>query len=244
MSKITTEDCKNFIKEQFGLTSTVNIKRERKYKDGNGDVMREFSIKGHDNCFIIENKNGELSIINQDNIVAKPVEKESSKEFNAKTFLRRNIKRLENDENGDVMEKFMEETKKLNQTDKIKVANEFYFYFPDMSYGNEAKFIVNGLDTPMIGNNGFRGSESTFCIWFYDSLDSEPDLYVSDILQEMLPDYFDKIDEYHFEIRTNDYTKKLSIKDMIDLLEHLGYKYKDKPEALEESCMLSKLKLK
>lgn len=238
MSKITTEDCKNFIKQHFVLTSTVNIKRDRKYKDANGNVIRVFKLDDSQSCLIKEDCQGQLSLVSEDMVTQK------EKTFNAKTFLRRNIKRLENDEDGDVMEKFMEETKKLNQTDKIKVANEFYFYFPDMSYGNEAKFIVNGLDTPMIGNNGFKGSKSSFCIWFYDSLDSEPDLYVSDILQEMLPDYFDKIDEYHFEIRTNDYTKKLSIKDMIDVLEHLGYKYKDKPEALEESCMLSKLKLK
>jgi hypothetical protein len=243
MTKITTEDCKNFIKEHFGLTSTVNIKRDRKYKDGNGDVIREFSIEGYANCFIRENKNGDLSIINADEIVAKSVESEGLKEFNAKKFIKKNIKRLENDEGDDeeeAMAIFMKETARLSLEDKVKVANEFYFYFPYETYNNMSKFITNGLDTPML----IDGKDS-LCIVFYDSLDSEPDLYVSDILKEILPEYFDKVDEYHFEVDSNDFTKKLSITDMLELLQHYGFTYKNSTEYLDTNgCMLKKLNLK
>ena len=174
------------------------------------------------------------------------VEKNKSEpqEFNAKKFLKKYIKKLENDDDYDTMDNFMKETAALSSENKVKVANEFYFYFPDMSYHNEIQYVVNGLDTPMIGNNGFHGSSTSFCIWFYDSLDSEPDLYVSDILNEVLPSYFDKVDEYHFEIDETSFTKTMTIKYMIELLEHLGFKYKNHPEAGEEGCMLAKLNLK
>lgn len=242
MTKITTEDCKNFIKEHFGLTSTVNIKRDRKYKDGNGDVIRVFNVNDDYTCLIKEDIAGNLSIVSEYNVVEKT--KTTPKEFNAKAFLKKHIKRLEDDEEGEEMEKFMDATQKLTLEDKVKVANEFFFFFPDMTYDNGTKYVTNGLDTPMLGNNGFRGSSTSFCLMFYDSLGSEPDLYVSDILKEILPEYMDKVDEYHFELDTSEFTKKLTINDMISLLDHLGFKYKNNPEMDGEECMLVKLNLK
>jgi hypothetical protein len=243
MSKVTTEDCKNFIKEHYGLTSTVKIKREKKYKDGNGDIIREFSIDGLANCLIKENDHGELFIINAEDLVAKPVKTESVQEFNAKRFLKKHIKKLEEDEGDDDEEEalsvFMKETARLSPENKLKVANEFCFYFPYETYSNMTKFIVNGLDTPMI-----FGKES-LCVVFYDSLDSEPDLLVSHILEEILPEYFHKVDEYHFEMSLNEITKQLTIKDMIAFLENYGFTYKNNTKYLDTNgCMLAKLNLK
>ena len=243
MSKATTEDCKNFIKEHYGLTNTVKIKREKKYKDENNDIIREFSIECYDNCFIIENKNGDLSIINADEIAAKQVKLESVQDFNAKRFLKKHIKKLEEDEREDDEEEalsvFVKETARLSQENKLKVANEFCFYFPYETYSNMTKFIVNGLDTPMI-----FGKE-TLCVIFYDSVDSEPDLLVSHILKGILPEYFHKVDEYHFEINLNEITKNLTISGMIALLEHCGFTYKSSTEYLDTNgCMLKKLNLK
>jgi hypothetical protein len=241
MSKITTEDCKNYIKDQFGLTSTVNIKRDRKYKDANGDVIRVFKFND-ETCLIKEDVLGHLSVVNESDIVEK-AKSDEPKEFNAKKFIKKNIKRLENDEGDDeeeAMAIFMKETSRLSLEDKVKVANEFYFYFPYETYNNMSKFITKGLDTPML----IDGRDS-LCIVFYDSLDSEPDLYVSDILKEILPEYFDKVDEYHFEVDSNDFTKKLSITDMIELLQHYGFTYKNSTEYLDTNgCMLKKLNIK
>jgi hypothetical protein len=241
MSKITTEDCKNYIKDRFGLTSTVNIKRDRKYKDGNGDVIRVFKFND-ETCLIKEDVLGHLSVVNESDIVEKP-KSDEPKEFNAKKFIKKNIKHLENDEGDDeeeAMAIFMKETARLSLEDKVKVANEFYFYFPYETYNNMSKFITKGLDTPIL----IDGKDS-LCIVFYDSLDSEPDLYVSDILKEILPEYFDKVDEYHFEVDSNDFTKKLSITDMIELLQHYGFTYKNSTEYLDTNgCMLKKLNLK
>lgn len=241
MSKITTEDCKNFIKEHFSLTSTVSIKRDRKYKDGNGDVIRVFKFNDDDTCLIKEDGSGKLSIIIESDVVEKP--KTTPKEFNAKSFIKKYIKKLENDDDDDTMDNFIKETAALSSENKVKVANEFYFYFPSETYHNETRSITNGLDTPML-IDGKYGKES-LCIIFYDSLDSEPDLYISDILREILPDYFDKVDEYHFEIDTNEYTKKLSINGMIELLQHYGFTYKNSTEYMDvEGCILAKLNLK
>lgn len=240
MNKITTEDCKDFIKDQYRFEKPVKIKRERKYKDGNGNVIREFSIEGYASCFIIENKNGDLSIIEANTIVDKPMVSEKSKEFNAKKFIKKHMKIIESGNSYDAMDDFMEETKKLSAEDKVKIANEFYFYFPFEAYHNDPTAITNGLDTPMLNKK-----HESLCIIFYDSLDSEPDYYISDILQEILPDYFDKIDEYHFVIGSNDFTKKLSINDMIELLQHYGFTYKNTTEYLDsDGCILAKLNLK
>lgn len=243
MSKVTTEDCKNFIKEHHGLTSTVKIKREKKYKDGNGDVIREFSIDGLANCLIKENSNGDLSIVNAEDLVAKPIKTERVQEFNAKKFIKKHIKYLEDndrdEEEEEALSVFMKETAKLSAENKVKVANEFCFYFPYETYSNMSEFIVNGLDTPMI-----FGKES-LCVLFYDSLDSEPDLLVSHILEEILPEYFNKVDEYHFEISFNEITKDMTIREMIALLEHYGFTYKNNTEYLDPNgCMLKKLNLK
>lgn len=245
MSKITTEDCKNFIKNHFGLTSTVSIKRDRKYKDANGDYIREFKFNTSDSCLIKEDKSGQLSILDAGDIVARP--KAEPKEFNAKAFLKKHIKKMENrdydDDDDSPLDVFIKETKNLSDEDKVKVANEFCFFFPDETYDNETRYVKDGLNTLMIGDNEYT-SNASFNLWFYDSLNSEPDLYVSDILRGILPDYIDKVDEYHFELNTTPFTKTLTIGDIIVLLEHLGFRYKNDPEWEDQQCMLVKLNLK
>jgi len=245
MAKITTEDCKHFIKNHFGLTSTVSIKRDRKYKDANGDYIREFKFNTSDSCLIKEDQSGKLSILDTMEVVSRP--KAEPKEFNAKAFLKKHIKKLENrdydDDDDSPLEVFMKETKNLSAEDKVKVANEFSFFFPDETYNNETRYIKDGLNTPMIGDNEYT-SNASFNLWFYDSLNSEPDFYVSDILRGILPEYMDKVDEYHFELDRTPFTKNLTIGDVIVLLEHMGFRYKNDPEWGDCQCMLAKLNLK
>lgn len=250
MSEITTEDCKNFIKKSLGLSSNVNLKRERKFKDANGNSVRVFKFN-ETTCSIKEDNNGNLSFVDNAEMVEKV--KSVAKAFNAKSFLKKHIKKLENedyDSDESPMDVFVKETTNLSAENKVKVANEFCFFFPDLTYNNETSYVTNGLNTPMIGNNSMVGDESCFCILFYDSLDSEPDLYVSDILRGILPEYFDKVDEHHFELTTFDLDdetvaklKNLTIQEMITFLEGLGFRYKNNPDMGDEECMLSKLKL-
>lgn len=255
MSEITTEDCKSFIRKSLGLTSEISIKRERKYKDTNGDNIRVFKFNDT-TCSVKEDKNGKLSFIDNAEVVEKVKPIANTKAFNAKSFLKKHIKKLENEDydsesDENAMDIFVKETTNLSSENKVKVANEFSFFFPDLTYNNETAYVTNGLKTPMIGNNSTARGESCFCILFYDSLDSDPDLYVSDILRGILPEYFDKMDEYHFELTTFDLSdetieklKALTIEEMIAFLEGLGFKYKNNPDMGDEECMLSKLGLK
>lgn len=243
MSKITTEDCKNFIKDHFGLTSTVNIKRDRKYKDGNGDYIRVFTFNG-ETYLIKEDSNGELSLITENELVAKPTVTSTSdtQEFNAKEFLKKHIKLLENYNNGDSMDDFIKATNALTADQKIKVANQFTFFFPDETYYNELDYVTNGLDTLMISNAS--GDFESFCFIFIDCFNTDLGLYVSDILTDMLPDYLDKMDEDNYQLTENIQTRRITIREMIKILEDLGFKYKNHAEWGDNQCMLAKLKLK
>lgn len=239
MSKITTEDCKNYIKDRFGLTSTVNIKRDRKYKDVNGDVIRVFKFND-ETCLIKADILGHLSVVNEADVVEKS--KSEPKEFDAKKFLKKGIKSLENYNNGDSMDAFIKATNALTKEQKFQVANQFTFFFPDETYYNELNYVTNGLDTMMITNAS--GELESFCFIFMDCFNSDPDLYVSDILMDMIPTYLDKMDEYHYQLKETSATKKISIRDMIKILEDLGFHYKNEVDWEDNECMLAKLKLK
>ncbi len=94
------------------------------------------------------------------------------------------------------------------------------------------------------------GFNECFCICFYDSLNSEPDLYLTDIVKELVPEYFDKVDEYFYELdwfnkKNENEILNLTIKDVIEILEKHGFKYKNNKDFDEEEwCMLKKLNLK
>lgn len=243
MSKITTEDCKNFIKDHFRLTSTVNIKRDRKYKDGNGDYIRVFTFDG-ETCLIKEDSNGTISLINENEMVVKPTVRSTSapQEFNAKIFLKKGIKSLENYNNGDSLDDFIKATNALTPEQKFQVANQFTFFFPDETYYNELDYVTNGLDTLMISNAS--GDLESFCFIFIDCFNTDLGLYVSDIVTDMLPDYLDKMDEDNYQLIENSQTRKITIREMIKILEDLGFKYKNNAEWEDNQCMLAKLKLK
>ena len=245
MSKITTKDCKNFIKNHFGLTSTVNIKRDTKYKDGNGDYIRVFTFDGA-TCIIKEDSDGEISLITENEIAAKPTVTATTssdpQDFDAKKFLKEGIKSLENYNNGYSMDDFIKATNALTKEEKFQVANQFTFFFPDETYYNELDYVTNGLDTLMISKAS--GEFESFCFIFIDCFNTDLGLYVSDILTDMLPDYLDKMDEDNYQLRESSKTRKITIREMIEILEDLGFKYKNKADWEDNQCMLAKLKLK
>lgn len=238
MSKITTEDCKNFIKDHFGLTSTVNIKRDRKYKDNNGDIIRVFIVNGLETYLIKEDTEGQLSILTD--IAA--VQKE--KTFNAKSFLKKYIKKLSNDEDDgiEISYEFLAEGKLLSEDDKFKLANEFYYCFP-LVYDNDIDSVTNGLDTPM-----FRATKygtASYGIFFHDSLSSDPELYIDEIVKVIIPSFFQKVDENIFEMKRNNNNKDMTINDVMKIFDSLGLSYKNCPDFFgEDDCMLKQLKLK
>jgi hypothetical protein len=236
MSKITTEDCKNFIKDHFGFTSTVNIKRDRKYKDANGDVIRVFKLDDSKSCLIKEDSQGKLSLVSEDVVTQK------EKTFNAKSFLRKYIKKLSDDDGIETLDEFVEEGKLLSKEDKVKLANEFYYCFP-LVYDNDIDSVTNGLDTPMFRDGKY--GPVTYGIFFHNSLDTDPELSIDEIVRVIIPSYFEKVDENIFEMRLNEKNKKMTIKDVIELFDSVGLSYKNCPEFFgEDDCMLRHLNLK
>lgn len=239
MSKITTEDCKNFIKDHLGLTSTVNIKRDRKYKDANGNVIRVFKINDTDTYLIKEDNQGQLSLVSEDMIEQK------EKIFNAKAFLRKYLKKFSDDEDDGIesMHEFIAEGERLSKEDKIKIANEFYYCFP-LVYENDMDTVTNGLDTPMLRDDKY--GPLSYGIFFHNSLKSDPELYLDEIVTVIIPKFFEKVDENIFEINPKKANKDITINDVIKLFDSLGFSYKSCPEFYgeEHDCMLKQLKLK
>lgn len=239
MSKITTEDCKNFIKAHLGLISSVNIKRDRKYKDANGDVIRVFKINNTDTYLIKEDNQCQLSIVTESMVAQK------EKIFNAKSFLRKYLKKFSDDEDDGIesMDEFIAEGEKLSKEDKIKIANEFYYCFP-LVYDNDMDTVTNGLDTPMFRSDKY--GPLTYGIFFHNSLKSDPELYLDEIVKVIIPKFFEKVDENIFEMRPNNQNKDMTINDVIKLFDSLGFSYKSCPEFYgdEDDCMLKHLNLK
>jgi len=239
MSKITTEDCKSFLKETLSLPDNIKLKRLKKYKDEDALYLRDFSDENGNVYCVKEQTNGKLTL--HDNVSSPSLKTQKPTEFNAKKFIKKIIKDLEKErddgdfEDEEVVEKYTKQIKDFSLEDKKKLASQFTFFFPDDTYHNDINSVVQDINTLMINDH------HSFCINFYDKTESEPDLYLTDILRAILPEYFEKVDEYHFEIDAyteNKNINSMTIKDTIDLLEDLGFSYQPK-SIYDEVCMLS-----
>lgn len=229
MSKITTEDCKEFLIKTLNLPSTLKIKRLKKYKDTDGLYLRDFSDENGKNYTLKELADGSLSFRDSSHIQNNPPQ------FNTKKFLKQIIKKLENGDDDEVIEKYIKQIQGFSPEDKKKLASEFTFFFPNDTYHNEIDTVDQGINTLMIKEH------HSYCINFYDNTESDPDLYLTDILRAILPEFFDKVDEYHFEIEAyskNNSINSMTIKNTINLLEDLGFSYNPKSR-YDEECMLS-----
>lgn len=245
MSKITTQDCKKFLVDSQHVLENAKLKRLKKYKDNDNLYIREFSDESGKVYLVKELSDGSLALHNgmpKENTNKEVVEK---KTFDGKKFIKNLIKKMENDDDGDLIENTTEEIFILSDNDKKEIAQQFYFCFPDDTYNNDINSLTSGMNTLML-NNG-----DSYCIFFYDKFNSEPDMGLTDILISILPGYFNKCDESNFEISTYEHSDKeiieaLTIQDIVDLLEDIGFVYKNENSlnVNEEECMLHKLKLK
>lgn len=145
---------------------------------------------------------------------------------------------MDMDDDYDFVDNTINKISSMSILEKKSIANQFNFYFPDMVYANDINTLNNGLDTSMFSNSG----ESYSIFIYYNKRNENTNEYITDILKGILPDFFDKTDEEHFIINdTNNFTVKM----IIELLENLGFIYKnDKKADYSEQCMLMKLKLK
>lgn len=238
MSKVTTEDCKTFLTAHCGVSPTEKLKRLRKYKDSDGLYIREFSDT-QGKVFLVKEMKDQSLMLHESESRELSV-KTPSADFDGKKFVKKLIKGLEEGEDYDLLENSIDNVKKMSAEDKKSIAEQFYFCLPDDAYNNDVSTLSQGIDTL------FLNGEESYCLFFYDKFKSDLDCGITDILQGILPDYFDKVDEYHFEINAfeqdnEEVLRKLTIKDVITLLQNLGFKYKSENEYNEEGCMLKKL---
>ena len=229
--KITTEMCKKFIQESLGIDDSVSMKRIKKYKDEEGLVARDFLLGNGEQCTIVENDSGELQL--KDNSHSSPFlgrifTNDEKKE--AKEFLKSWTKKIEN--GTAEIEDCIDASNKLS--DKSILTSQFIFNFPEDVYENDPSFVTNGLKTPF----AIPGGDS-FCIVLIEKNGAEPDLYMNDIVKDLLPDYFTDLDEYCYGMENGNYSG--TVQDVIEELQAIGFEYKKTPKDSEE-CLFKKYK--
>lgn len=230
MSKITTENCKEFLIQHFinkGVeTKDKDWKRTSKYKQD--DVwIREFS---HPSLGVVSlgETNGSLEIV-ETKVQEETTEASYFKKFSqdevdgAKKLVKKLIKIRTNGDDDDLLFE-SEDWKKY----KHALPSQFTFYFPFDApyevYRNDLTNVSNGLDSPFVFNN-----DESFNIMFNDKNTKDIDLYTSDCLNTnisgILPKWTDFIDEYHLEA-TSDAPKDLTVKEFMHVMFDLGFEYK------------------
>lgn len=236
MSKITTEDCKDFLINHFkkqGLeTIAKEWKRASKYKEGEL-IQRDFSHPTVGIVVVTEDKNGlyingsnSVKIANSE-YVQKDFTPQEKKE--AKKLLAKYISRDDDSDDEDSVEKLMKTDKWIEFQHALP--SQFYFCFPNDTYHNHIDNVSNGLDTPMIIEGEY--SSESFNVIFTDKNGSDIDLYASESLKSgVLPDWTDFCDEYHLEF--NDDAPKITIREWFKMLLQMGFEYRD------DDCLFAK----
>ena len=229
MSKITTDDCKNFLishfKKQGTETTAKEWKRTSKYKQDNL-VLRDFShpvigiiVVTEDNNSLSINTSNSIKISNSE-YIQKDFTSEEKKQ--AKKLLEKYISCDEDNENLMKSEKWIEFQHAL--------PSQFYFCFPDDTYNNHIDNVSDGLDTPMIVEGEY--SPESFNVIFTDKNGSDIDLYASESLKNgVLPEWTDFCDEYHLEF--NDEAPKMTVREWFKMLLQMGFEYRD------DDCLFS-----
>lgn len=229
--KITTEMCKKFIQENLGINESISIKRTKKYKDEEGLVARDFLLGNGEQCTIVESDSGELKLKdsnNSSNFSGRIFTDDEKKE--AKKFIKSWAKKIEN---GNVeIEDCINAANQL--PDKSILTSQFVFNFPEDMYSNDSSAITNGLNTPF----AIPGNDS-FCIMLIEKNGTDPDLYMNDVVKDLLPAYLTDLDEYCYGMENNSYSG--TVQDVIEELQAIGFEYKKTPKDSEE-CLFKKYK--
>lgn len=215
MSKITTEDCKSFLVSHFDTlnitTTTKDWKRVSKYKENN-IWIRDFS---HPSI-------GNISLQEIDDIISiySPTINNS---YELTTFSDIYIEKAK-----ELLKKFLDLYEDGRTSDIIKepdwaeysvaIPSLFNFYFPYGDYNNDDESLENlknGLNSSVLLNDS-----DSLCVYMYSNIGYEPDDYAQDILNYILPNYMSFMDEYNL-----DFSKDMSISDVIKMLMKMGFKY-------------------
>jgi hypothetical protein len=239
MSKITTEDCKDFLISHFKSQGTQTVakdwKRTSKYKQDDL-VHRDFSHPELGIVIVVEDSNG-LSIAG--NAPVKTTQSKNEyiqKDFTAqekkaaKELLAQYIKRdYDSDDQEDNVEELMISDKWVEFQHALP--SQFYFCFPDDTYSNHKDNVTKGIDSLMKVEEEY--SSGTFNVMFLDKSGSDIDLYANDSLKNgVLPEWTSFVDEYHLEL--TDDAPEMTVREWFKMLLQMGFEYKD------DDCLFSK----
>lgn len=232
MSKITTEDCKEFLvshyKSQGAVTLTKDWKRVSKYKV-NEQWNRDFDHPAFGTVVVCETDD-KLFIVNTASVALKPVKTLSTpaavvqKQFSledkegAKELIKLYTFYDQNDEN------YHDNLKDSDQWGEFfhALPSQFLFSFPEAYHNYELENAPQGIDSPMEFKN--EKDKGSFCVIFEDKNGSDPDLYASEMMANgLLPIWTGFVDEYNLEVDNG--PKGLTIRQFFTMLVNMGLEY-------------------
>jgi hypothetical protein len=234
MSKITTEDCKEYLvkayKDKGATTQEKDWKRTKKHKNEDGLWVRDFNHAGIGNISLLESATGLLSIIDstQNKTLSTPVSNSTATHsFDLTVFSDSEIKKAwstykkyyepENDQDDDFVI--------LHDKSIRAIPSILSWYIAPDAYENyelENKKIT--WDFNMKGYN----------VYMFDHENHHEYGGDEHLLRKYLPKYFSKMDEYHYEILTD-----VTVEQLVRDLSIFGYSHVN--EHYDEDCVLKKL---
>lgn len=269
MSKITTEDCKEFLIQHFNQiqisTTDKEWKRVSKYKK-DGLPYRDFSHPTLGTVVVIENGSSLRVEVNEASLtqaagVHKPAQQIGSQ--TVKQFVDSDIQGAQK-----LLKKYILGTYGDGDSDEEFDADEFFekslwkkyahaipasltFHFPKDDYGNVPENVIAGLDSPAY----FAAHSCSFSVIFRfkdpealaDIMDYEE--FANDILRHRslgktpVPIWFDFMDEEHVGVHSGEAPENFTVRQMVETLFSLGFEYRvpEKEPCLFEHYMTQEL---
>ena len=221
MSKITTEDCKQYLTEQFPELSAKDWKRTRKYKDDNSCWCRDFSHKTGITTTLIE-VDGKLCISDSEKFAKKEIEiKDPSKVLYYKKFddslvkaAKKIVKKYTDYEDDE-----FEVSPEMKGYDAIPNLISFFFlgeYPPDTKITKEISFNMD------------------FSIFFSPVTDKYFDQHLQPLIADFIPEHFGEECECEFAPFYENEDEALTIREIMQKLLDRGFIYDVKRCDLQE----------
>ena len=211
MSKITTENCKEYLVKELNKkgisTKDKDWKRTKKYKNEDGLWIREFHNESLGTFELLE-KNDELFLVNENNTITN-IKKD--KIFDLTTFSKEEV-----DFGWEVYKKYY--SRDEDEDEVVNQSKEFIRFIPASLLWFVPEDTYENCDFPKKINWDFN--MKGFFIAMVDKEDYHEYGGEEVLLNGYLPKYLGKVDEYNYEI-----DKDITFEELVADLSILGYKY-------------------
>ena len=213
MSKITTENCKEYLVTELNKkgiqTKDKDWKRTKKYKNEDGNWIREFH---NESCgtFVLLEKSDELFLVNEDKKIINTNAKKN-KVFDLTTFPKQDV-----DSGWEVYKKYY--SRDEDEYEVVNQSKDFIRFIPASLLWFVPEDTYENCDFPKKINWDFN--MKGFFIAMVDKEDYHEYGGEELLLNEYLPKYLGKVDEYNYEV-----DKDVTFEELVSDLSILGYKY-------------------